>query len=384
MSISFVTFAGVNNFYPDKWLHKYRHSVQRKLADYSGYVDFASNDYLGFSKTGVVDKIFREHLNELYISGSTGSRLISGNRQWMEEIEKKIAQHHHSENALIFPSAYQANVGLFSCIANRNDLYLTDENIHASVYDGIRLSFAKHYKFKHNDWDDLKKQIERHYDSFENIFVVVESLYSMDGDSPDINELSALIDNKKVFLIVDEAHAFGIMGENNLGLFNEKNYADICAARIIGYGKAAGFSGACITGSDVLKNYLINFSRAFIFSTALPLYHYQIIEYLYDVIVHHSAQQLYQLKQNINFYLQITSSERYFSKNDSPIQYYSLNAANYQDIQNTIIQNHIFAKVILPPTVEKGKERIRISLHAFNTTEEIEHLVNTLKTFSNE
>lgn len=384
MNISFVTFVGVNNFYPDKWLYKYRQSVQRKLADYSGCADFASNDYLGFSKTGVVSKIFREHLNELYISGSTGSRLISGNRQWIEEIEKKIAQYHHSENALIFPSAYQANVGLFSCIADRNDLYLTDENIHASVYDGIRLSFAKHYKFKHNDWDDLRKQIEKHYRSFENIFVVVESLYSMDGDSPDINKLSALIDNKKIFLIVDEAHAFGITGENNLGLFNDKKYASVCAARIIGYGKAAGFSGACIVGADVLKNYLVNFSRPFIFSTALPLYHYQIIERLYDIIIHHSTEQLYQLKQNINFYLKMTSSEKYFSRNDSPIQYYSFNTQNYQDIQSTIIQKNIFAKVILPPTVQKGKERIRISLHVFNTTEEITDLVNLLKTFSNE
>jgi len=374
----------VSNFYPDKWWYKYQHSIQRKLADYSIYTDFASNDYLGFSKTGVVDKIFRKHLNELYISGSTGSRLISGNRQWIEEIERKIAHYHHSENALIFPSAYQANVGLFSCIADRNDLYLIDENIHASVYDGIRLSFARYYKFKHNDWDDLKKQIEKHYRSFENIFVVVESLYSMDGDSPDIKEIMALIDNKKVFLIVDEAHAFGITGENNLGLFNEKTYASACAARIIGYGKAAGFSGACIIGSDVLKNYLINFSRAFIFSTALPFYHYQIIEKLYDIIVYHSFEQLSRLKRNIHFYLQSTSSEKYFSKNNSPIQYYLLKTHNYQDIQNTIIQNNIYAKVILPPTVQKGKERIRISLHAFNTIEEIKHLINMLKTFSNE
>lgn len=365
--------------FPIKWQKKIDDSFKRNLIDYSDYIDFASNDYLGFSKNAKIKCLFQKHINNLHLSGSAGSRLISGNRKWIEDIEKKIASFHNAENALIFPSAYQANVGLFSCIADRNDLYLIDEHIHASVYDGIRLSFAKHYKFQHNNFEHLQKLIQQHYSKFENIFVVVESLYSMDGDIPDIQQLLSLIDNEKVFLIVDEAHAFGIMGENNLGLFNSKPLAEKCVARIVGYGKAAGFSGAAIVGSNVLKNYLINFCRSFIFSTGLPLYHYQIIEHLYNEIMNHSDTEINQLNANINAYLNEVKDSMLFSHNTSPIQYVLISNMDFKPIQNIILENKFFAKVILPPTVPPNQERIRISLHSFNTKDEIISFIQLIK-----
>jgi 8-amino-7-oxononanoate synthase len=369
----------MQNPYPYKWVEKLN-SAKRELWDFSKLVDFASNDYLGFSKQQKIKKIIVEHFDKLNWQGSTGSRLISGNKKWIEEIENKIAQYHHAESSVIYPSAYQANVGLLSCIANKDDVYLMDKKSHASIYDGVRLSFAKHYKFEHNNFQHLKELIEKFYHKFQNIFVLVEGLYSMDGDYPDVKELSNLIDNKKVFLVADESHSVGVLGEKNLGLFNQKEFAEKCVARVIGYGKAFGFSGGAVVGSEVLKKLLVNFSRSFIFSTALPLYHYQLIELLYDELLNHSENERNQLFENISYYLIKTKTHQRFSKNHSPIQYFSLSGLNYFDVQKQIIDKGIFAKVILPPTVEKGNERIRISLHSFNSQGEIDLLINTLKT----
>lgn len=373
----------MENLYPKKWNDQYLHSYRRQLLDYSDKIDFASNDYLGFAKQQRVKKIIHDHFDELVFQGSTGSRLISGNKKWIEDIEKAIADFHHTEACLIFPSTYQANVGLFSCIADRNDLYLIDEHIHASVYDGIRLSFARYFKFKHNDVDHLKSLVHKHRHQFDNIYIVVEGLYSMDGDSPDIVEILTIIDNKKCFLILDEAHSFGVIGEHHLGLCATQDVAERCLIRIIGYGKALGFSGGAIVGSEILKRHLVNFSRSFIFSTALPLYHYQIIFYLYNELMQHSKREHDLLQKNIQFYLQQVSTEEYFSKNTFPIQYYLLkNNTDFSNLQQKIIDHGLFAKVILPPTVKPNEERVRISLHAFNTENEITHLINILKTFS--
>ncbi len=367
--------------YSAKWKKKYFDSYRRKLLDYSDKIDFASNDYLGFSKEERIKKILFNYKEEMVFSGSTGSRLISGNKKWMEEIEHTIASYHHVQTSVIFSSGYQANLGLLSSVADRNDLYLIDENVHASIYDGVRLSFAKYFKFKHNDINHLKTLIEKNKKQFEDIYIVIEGLYSMDGDSPDMVSILEMVDNKKVFLIVDETHSFGVMGKDHLGLLNSKEFGSQCAARVIGYGKAFGFSGAAVIGSEVLKKYLINFSRAFIFSTALPLYHYQLILHLYDEMIHRSENERKKLNQNIQCYLDYTKTNPMFSENFSPIQYYSIQDVEFSDLQQYIIDRGIFAKVILPPTVAKNKERVRISLHSFNTEQEIVHLVDTLKIF---
>lgn len=381
MLILFFIFATMRNLSPESWIKKLRTSYHRELKDYNDKIDFASNDYLGFAKDKRIKKIIQKHFNTLYFEGSTGSRLMSGNREFIEDIEQQIALLHNSENALIFPSAYQANVGLFSCIADRNDLYLTDENIHASIIDGIRLSYAQHYKFKHNDFEHLNKLIQRHYSKYRNIIIVTEGLYSMDGDSPDVKRILEYIDNQKNFLVVDEAHSVGIMGSNYLGLFNEKNIAQYCLARIIGYGKAFGFSGAAIVGSNALKNYLINFSRAFIFSTALPLYHYQILPHLYNELIYYSEKEHQSLQNNIHYYLDSVKDLNNFSKNNSPIQYFLIDKNDAEKIQNALLDTNLYAKVIFPPTVSENKERVRISLHSFNNPSDIRLLIGVLKTF---
>src|SRR4051812_36869920 len=161
-------------------IERRQNGLLRKLNTNSGGIDFCSNDYLGFSKTGlIIEKLKTADLGPQY--GSTGSRLISGNSQFIEEAEKQIALFHHAEKALIFNSGYDANVGVLSSVPQKLDLILFDELIHASIYDGIRLSHATHYKFKHNDPAALKELIHRHQKNFDNIYIVVESVYSMDG-----------------------------------------------------------------------------------------------------------------------------------------------------------------------------------------------------------
>ena len=155
----------------------------RKLTSNFPSIDFCSNDYLGFSKLGLLkNKLVTTSLISEISFGSAGSRLISGNSKFIEAAEKEIALFHHSESALIFNSGYDANLGLFSSVPQKDDLVLFDELIHASIYDGIKLGYAKHYKFKHNDISSLNDLIQRHQHNFRSIYIAVESVYSMDGD----------------------------------------------------------------------------------------------------------------------------------------------------------------------------------------------------------
>src|SRR4051812_34169388 len=175
-------------------------------------IDFSSNDYLGLARSGVLKEAINKELKKFpdYTNGSTGSRLLSGNSAYAEELEQWIADFHYAEAGLIFNSGYDANLGLFSCIAQRNDTILYDQLSHASIIDGIRLSFAASRAFQHNDLIDLEEKLKT---AKGNIFVVVESIYSMDGDFAPLKELIELVEKYKAVIIVDEAHATGVFGK---------------------------------------------------------------------------------------------------------------------------------------------------------------------------
>ncbi len=338
-------------------------------------IDFSSNDYLGFSKKGLIEEKIRN--TKLSSSGSTGSRLISGNSQFVEELEKEIAKFHSAEAALIFNSGYDANVGLLSSIAGKRDLVLYDELIHASIHDGIRMGYAKYYKIKHNDIEHLKRLIDRNKDLVDNIFVVVESVYSMDGDCANLNELAKICDNKKTFLIVDEAHAIGVFGKNGRGLCNESGIEDKCFARLYTYGKAMGCHGAAIVGSNDLRNFLINFARSFVYSTALPLHSLLMIQAAYSLL--NESKHNEQLKENINYFNSLTKGDDKFIPSNSAIHCRLFPGNHNVDIiESQFEKNDMFVKGIKSPTVKEGAERVRICLHAFNTKEEIKKLVEII------
>jgi len=387
-----------------------KNGLLRTLKLNSPAIDFCSNDYLGFSKLGLLKRLENQQgmtrlnppsggslatgnkeqrssssaqlaSNSEQMFGSTGSRLITGNSELIEEAEKQIALFHHSESALIFNSGYDANVGLFSSVPQKNDLVLFDEYIHASIYDGIRLSHATHYKFKHNDLNSLSDLVNRHKANHANIFIAVESVYSMDGDTAPLREIAELYKtNNNIFLIVDEAHAIGVFGKQGRGLCSALNLEKKCFARVYTYGKAMGCHGAAVAGSEMLRKYLLNFSRPFIYTTALPAHSIEAVLNAYKLLIETNQQEI--LRENISYFFTKASSLNNLIKSQSAIQSLLVdNLKRAEELEKLLAANNIHAKAIKSPTVKAGFERIRICLHAYNSREEIDTLINILKSF---
>jgi 8-amino-7-oxononanoate synthase len=354
----------------------------RKLTANYPSIDFCSNDYLGFSKLGLLSKkLENSNLKQETVYGSTGSRLISGNSAFIEEAEKQIALFHHASSALIFNSGYDANLGLLSSVPQKDDLVLFDELIHASIYDGIRLGHATHYKFKHNDLESLKDLVQRHQHNFKNIYVVVESVYSMDGDLAPLLEITELIKTlETVFLIVDEAHAIGVFGNQGRGLCNALGIEKKCFARIYTYGKAMGCHGAAIVGDELLRNYLINFSRSFIYTTALPNHSVNAILNAYQLLIETDQKDV--LQNNISYFYSKTNSIKAMIKSQSAIHSLVVGSNAKADlIEKKLALKNIYAKAIKSPTVKEGTERVRFCIHAFNTKQETDLLIQILSGF---
>lgn len=360
---------------------RHENNLLRNLPHLFNGIDFISNDYLGFSKLNLLSKkIEGDYIAEMKITGSGGSRLISGNSVFIEDIEKKIAHHHQAEAALVFNSGYDANLGLLSSVPQKNDLVITDEFIHASIYDGVRLSFAKHYKFKHNSISDLEELLQRHASHFENVYIVVESVYSMDGDEAPLLDIVSLREKyKNVFVIVDEAHAIGVFGKKGAGLCQVYGIEEQCFARVYTYGKAMGCHGAAIVGSNDLRNYLINFARSFIYTTALPIHSVAAISAAYDLLEDNTQQN--QLQNNIAYFIESVKHINGFIKSKSAIQCMLLHSnQKAMALENALLKQSILCKAVKSPTVKAGTERIRFCLHAYNTKEEIDLLLNYLQT----
>jgi 8-amino-7-oxononanoate synthase len=346
----------------------------RQLRLPTGKIDFCSNDYLGIvtknllqNKKGTIDTDFLQH-------GSTGSRLLSGNYQLIEETEKYVASFHEAEAGLIFNSGYDANLGLLSCIAGKGDTILYDFLCHASIRDGIRLSFAQSWSFQHNDLYDLKKKLQQ---ATGNLFVVTESVFSMDGEHSPLMELADLCNISGAQLIVDEAHATGIIGEHGEGLVQRLGLQSKCFARVHTFGKALGCHGAIILGSEALRNYLINFCRPFIYSTALPSISSFAIRTAYDIFpyMHQERKHLESIIQEFQ------SAPQMYQKLSSktPIQGIIVPGNDQvKEIAERCQQNNLDIRPILYPTVQKGSERLRIVLHAFNTDSEVKQLIRIL------
>ena len=340
-------------------------------------IDFSSNDYLGFSTQGILYNEIKKLDSSVKI-GSTGSRLISGNSTVYQELEDSISTFHQAESALLFNSGYDANLGLLSSVPQKGDLILSDELIHASLIDGIRLSYATYYKFKHNSAEALEALLVRHQEAFKEIYIVVESVYSMDGDSAPLQAYVALCEKYNAHLIVDEAHAIGLFGAQGKGLCNELNIEKNCFARIYTYGKAMGCHGASVVGSNVLKDFLINFSRSFIYTTAMPEHSVLAIKAAYQLL--QTNQQIIELKNNIAYFNSMTSNSGAFIESTSSIHCKIVSGnQEVQIVEDTCWKNNLFVKSIKSPTVKETQERIRICLHAFNTQQEIDLLLSFLR-----
>lgn len=348
-------------------------------------IDFSSNDYLGFANDEFLFEEVHRYLveNKLKKNGGTGSRLISGNYSLYEETESLIANFHQSESAIIFNSGYDANIGLLSSILNRNDIVFYDEWIHASIRDGIQLSNSKSFKFRHNDIDDLESRLKNIGKEGNVIYIVTESVFSMDGDSPNFKKLINLSKKYNCFLIVDEAHALGVFGKKGEGLIQSLGFENEVFARVVTFGKGLGCHGAAILGSKELKQYLVNFARSFIYTTSLPPHSIATIFFAYKKLIKDEIS-VCQLKKNIIHFKKEITDKGYgssFVNSNSAIQCIIVSGnKKVKDLAIKIKEQGFEVKAILSPTVPEGQERLRFCLHAYNSKFEISTLIDFLST----
>ena len=344
----------------DKQLHvklekRKSKGLLRKLKNYNGLVDLSSNDFLGLATNNQ--------------SGATGSRLISGNFTDLEYLEHSFAEKLGAEAALYYNSGYMANIGVIPVISDRSTTIISDELIHASLRDGIRLSYAKNHVFPHNDLEKLGKILAK---TDGKKIIVVESVYSMDGDSPDIEEVFNLAEKFGAGVMVDEAHGTGLTGQNNLGQAQQFINHPNCVAVIYPLGKSAGLSGAFVAGSKILKQYLINFSRSFIYTTGPPKPLVTQLGRQLETMMKKDTSSIFELKSQF-----LNSLSSYYQYITGPYGAVVglITADKTQNIESALMDDNLFVKAILSPTVKRGMERIRICFHDFNTKNEIDSLL---------
>ncbi len=365
-----------------KLTERQTNNALRKLPMPKGLIDFSSNDYLDLAQNGTIFKNAANILKKkgVIANGATGSRLLTGNNGLYGELEVVLASFFGSESALVFNSGYDANIGFFSAVPQRTDVVFYDELAHASIRDGIGMGLAQSYKFKHNQLEGLSGQIDRTRERKpeSDIYVVTESVFSMDGDTPDLKALVELCISKGAYLVVDEAHAVGVFGSRGEGLLHELGLQDKVFARIVTFGKAMGCHGAAVLGSDALKSYLVNFARSFIYTTGMPPHSLATILAACEHLSM-SGEGRMQLRRNINFFkeqLRGHNLKAHFIPSDSAVHCCLVEGNEKVKNWSLQLQDKGFdVKPILSPTVPKGQERLRFCLHSFNTENEIKDVL---------
>ncbi|MFD1552035.1 8-amino-7-oxononanoate synthase [Putridiphycobacter roseus] len=337
----------------------------RTMIDLDHLIDFYSNDYFGAAKV-------KYHSDLAH--GSTGSRLISGNSNYVEDLEKDLAAFFNYESGLLFNSGLDANYGIFSSILERGDTVIFDSLIHASIRDGVRMSFAKSYNFKHNDLQSLASKLKL---AKGNIYVVVESIYSMDGDISPLAEIVKLAKEYGAYIIVDEAHSGGVIGNEGRGLSHEFDLDEDIFIKLITFSKAYGAFGAVVLCSHQMREYLINFSKPFIYTTAISDFTAGRIRQVFELVKGMNKERK-TLRENINYFRSLAQGKSLQITNSST----SIQAIIIPDIKllvdkiNELIEAGFAVRGIAPPTVPIGQERIRICIHAHNTKAEIKSLLD--------
>jgi 8-amino-7-oxononanoate synthase len=346
----------------------------RSLVVKDGLIDFSSNDYLGLARSEELFNSIKKRIESLpdKLNGSTGSRLLSGNAAYTEAIEAKLKNIFQAEAALLLNSGYTANLAVLSSLPGKDDTILYDELVHASIKDGARLGLAARHSFKHNNCDDLESKIKR---ASGRVFIVIESIYSMDGDEAPLNDIVKLSEKYDCILILDEAHSTGVSGDSGSGMACSLRLQNKVHVRIHTFGKAMGVHGACVVGSSELVQYLINFARPFIYTTALSPHSVASIECAFEFLKENVSLQQ-RLQENIELFLKHASHN---SKSISAIQTAIFPGNSIvKKVANDLQQKGFDVRPILSPTVPLNTERLRICLHTYNTKEQIRGLTQHL------
>jgi 8-amino-7-oxononanoate synthase len=363
----------------DKLSQRKEQGLLRKLTGSRLPADFFSNDYLGLSRSEELSHAIENLHRELGVqNGSTGSRLLGGNTSYIEEVERGLSVVFKSEACLIFNSGYAANLAVLSAIPQKGDTIIYDSLVHASLKDGARLSLAARHSFHHNDLSDLEQKLKV---SKGKKFVVIESVYSMDGDACPLTEITQLAAAYDACIILDEAHSTGVMGPRGAGYCVEHNLHKKVDIRIYTFGKGMGVHGACVAGSQTLIQYLINFARPFIYTTALSQHQVVSIQCAFSFLASHIMLQEI-LKEKVGLYLEGAAKLPNRTASLSAIQ--TVLCPGNQSVRQMAqaLQTTGFdVRPILSPTVPKGSERLRICLHTFNGDDEIRGLTERLTSF---
>ncbi|HHF0476969.1 TPA: 8-amino-7-oxononanoate synthase [Haemophilus influenzae] len=342
-------------------------------------LNMSSNDYLGLASNENLRQSFLQQYGDNFPSfTSSSSRLLTGNFPIYTDLEELVAQRFQRESALLFNSGYHANIGILPALTTKS-LILADKLVHASMIDGIRLSQCEFFRYRHNDYEHLKSLLEKNAGKFDRTFIVTESVFSMDGDVADLKQLVQL---KKQFpntyLYVDEAHAVGVYGQNGLGIAERANVIADIDLLVGTFGKALASMGAYVVCDQILKECLINQMRPLIFSTALPPFNVAWTHFIFERLPQLSKERTHLeqlsafLRQEVEHRTQIMPSQTcivpyILGENEATL-------AKAKDLQ----EQGYYCLPIRPPTVPKGTSRIRLSLTADMTMDEVKQFVACL------
>lgn len=341
------------------------------------YLNLSSNDYLGIAADKVLLKDFWTQAQDLPF-GSTGSRLISGNSDAYRDFERELQQA-YGLPALVFGSGYQANTGVLPALSGAGDLILADRLVHASIIDGILASKADFLRYRHNDYDHLEALLAKHRANYRSVWIVSESIFSMDGDRADVLRLDALKRRYDALLYIDQAHSVAACGATGLGICGPDTDWGAVDVSVFPMGKAMASHGAFVLSAPQVKEYLVNVSRPMIFSTALPpvcvawsAYVFRRMRSMDDRRAH-----LARLSGRLRGAL---VSMGYTVPGDSHIVPVVLgdNAAALRTAR-ALVERGIWATAIRYPTVPKGQARIRLSLSAALTDDQLDRVIEAFK-----
>lgn len=343
-------------------------------------LNLSSNDYLGLSTNPRLIEEFRTETDVMALAYSAASsRLLSGNHQYYKMLEDDLADLYDKEAALVFNSGYHANIGILPALTGKRDLIVADKLVHASIIDGLRLSDAQMLRYKHLDYEHLRNILALHREEYENVFIVTESIFSMDGDVADLQQLCELKKEFDAFLYVDEAHAIGVRGTNGLGCCEEQACIEDIDFIIGTFGKAFASMGAFVVCEDMFRDYLVNTQRSLIFTTALPP-----VNVAWTRFVLNKMPDFFDLRiklSEVSGRLRDILVEKGFeTRGDSHI-IPMVCGSNENSIEMAALlqDNGFFALPLRYPTVPKNEARIRFSLNASIPIEDYECLFEFLE-----
>ncbi len=362
-------------FYKKEKLYRSPYKIEERQGKYviikgEKLLSFSSNDYLGLASSGRINKIVSDAFLK-YGPSSSSSRLISGNYSLIVESEKKFAEYFGYEDAIFFPSGYQANIALISSLFEKDDIIVFDKHCHSSIIKGILLSGAKYFGFNHNSIDHLKKRLSKLKGS---VSLITESLFSMDGDLLDKEGIKELKEKYGFLCIVDEAHSFGVLGEKGKGI--ARDVADVAVGT---FGKAFGFFGAFLLLPKKIKEYLFNFSHPLIHSTALPHAHAEAASRILDE-VERAEKQRKKLLSLASILRNRLKEEGFIAKGDAQIiSLFIGDEEKSLEVSKKLLKLGIFIPPVRYPTVPLKKAILRISVTALHDEEDIGILIRALK-----